>query len=151
MPVATVQFSAAMAGDCSRLQIAGRPYYFNSEGTLVQGTTQANYLVVNRDGTVLLRNGKTVKITVNPEEWINVAITIYPSLMKYDLYVNGRLVVDKDMLSTSAMEGFTYGGMYWLRAGVVFDATETAAERTAKLALDNYKVYLGEYDPKAAL
>ena len=151
LPVATVQFSAAMAGDCSRLQIAGRPYYFNSEGTLVQGTTQANYLVVNRDGTVLLRNGKTVKITVNPEEWINVAITIYPSLMKYDLYVNGRLVVDKDMLSTSAMEGFTYGGMYWLRAGVVFDATETAAERTAKLALDNYKVYLGEYDPEGSV
>ena len=152
-PVVTVELSMASEGAFGDIALQGRPRFFSK--TNPESNTGANnrgfraYLRVLPDGTVKLKDGsETAPFKLNPREWFRVALTFYPETLTYDMYINGRLVLEQDIIASGYTDTaeWEYRGMQWMSPSVNFAEGTTENERKCVLAMDDFKVFIGEYD-----
>lgn len=152
-PTVTVELSMAAEGDFGDIALQGRPRFFSKvDPSLNTGNNNRGiraYLRVLPDGTVKLKDGSQIaSFKLNPREWFRVALTFYPESLTYDMYINGKLVLEQDMISSgyTDAEKWEYRGMQWMSPSINFEEGTTAAERNCALAMDDFKVFIGEYD-----
>lgn len=152
-PVVTVELSMATEGEFGTVTLQGRPRYFSKvDPSLNTGGNNRGiraYLRVQPDGTVTLKDGKeTAPFKLNPKEWFRVALTFYPEALTYDMYINGERVVEKDVISSgyTDTEKWEYRGMQWMSPAINFEVGTKEYARSARLAMDDFKVFVGEYD-----
>lgn len=151
--VVTVEFSMAAEGDFGDVTLQGRPRFFNKLHPELNVDSKNRgiraYLRVFPDGTVKLKDGaETAPFRLNPKEWFRVALTFYPESLTYDLYINGELVLEQDVISNGFVnaEEWEYRGMQWFSPSVNFEKGAVQMPREACMALDDFKLFMGKYD-----
>lgn len=142
-PVITMEFSAAVSGDIG-MMLAGRPGYVNKENYNEEIRGSKIYFQINDNGKAYLGDSG-IAIGVCKNEWIRVAMTIYPAEMKYDMWINGDKVMTKadldDTYNDTAL--YDYRGFNWISVRGFYGSYKEG--NSGKVALDDYKVYYGAY------
>jgi|GEM_PF-5873471 len=144
----TLEASAAVSGE-SGLRLLGRPRFYNKSNPAAEVRGYKIYMEMSPDGSAVAVDSAIKEFKFNKNEWVRIAMTIYPAQMQYDLYLNGEKIVDKAWLDSiyTDTQAYAYRGFNWLSlSGSYLKISDTDVTlRTGKAALDDYKVYLGGY------
>lgn len=102
------------------------------------------------DGRIVVNEHTTLTdMTFRKNQWYRVAITYYPKECKYDLYINGVKVADKEWASSNDKyfdsEKYDLSGFYWFQLQTSYSAKASGAERQGRAVVDDIASYLGTY------
>lgn len=99
---------------------------------------QTVYDFVKIETGIVTVNGKDTGVRCGKNEWLRVAIEQYYNAEKINVYVNGVKI-------SGAFSGYLIGNL-WTKIALNYNAVSGGtAERSGKLAVDNLKIYEGEY------
>ncbi len=99
---------------------------------------QTVYDFVKIETGIVTVNGKDTGVRCGKNEWLRVAVEQYYNAEKINVYVNGVKI-------SGAFSGYLIGNL-WTKIALNYNAVSGGtAERSGKLAVDNLKIYEGEY------
>ena len=129
----TIEFSMLYGGDADSAVLQSRLSTHPSNWR----QWQTVYDFVKIEKSIVTVNGKDTGIRCGKNEWLRVAVEEYYNAEKINVYINGVKI-------SGAFSGFLLGNL-WTKIALNYNAADGTAERNGKLAVDNLKIYEGEY------
>lgn len=135
-PAATIEFSA-LTGGKGTLKFEGRPFYkLDGETEIVKGNHPI--FTISEEGKASVDNADNKIAHLGKNQWVRVALSVYPETNQYDLYINDEKFVDKAYID--GKENAKFYGYEWLSTiAAVSEAGST------NMAIDDIVVYNGSY------
>lgn len=132
----TIEFSMLYGGDADSAVLQCKVSTNQSNWKLWQTV----YDFVKIENGIVTVNGKDTGVRCGKNEWLRVAVEQYYNAEKINVYVNGFKI-------SGAFSGYLLGNL-WTKIALNYNAVSGGtAERSGKLAVDNLKIYEGEYTP----
>ena len=132
----TIEFSMLYGGDADSAVLQCKVSTNQSNWKLWQTV----YDFVKIENGIVTVNGKDTGVRCGKNEWLRVAVEQYYNAEKINVYVNGVKI-------SGAFSGYLLGNL-WTKIALNYNAVSGGtAERSGKFAVDNLKIYEGEYTP----
>lgn len=132
----TIEFSMLYGGDADsavlRCIVATHPSAWNR-------WKQCDFVKIENNIVTVLGNDTGIRCGKN--EWLRVAVEEHYTASDSKVYING---VEIPVKIPSDMNNFILGNK-WTKIAINYNAADGTAERNGKLAVDNLKIYEGEY------
>ena len=153
----TFEFSVGGDGDVDGINLLNYNYLSYCEPDAATGEnvvkTDRVYtspLRLCADGRIIVNEKTTLTdMTFRKNQWYRVAITYYTKECKYDLYINGIKVADKEWASSNDKyfdsDKYDLTGFYWFQLQPSYDAKASGGVRSGRALVDDIVSYRGTY------
>lgn len=137
----TLEMSLAGDGDWDYIELYGK-------GVEKSGDTFDAFPLIRfyNTGKVYTSYNKELNATFKQSEWNRVAITIHPSTLTYDVYLNNEKIADNEYLSNDKTDPseYSFNGFGWMSVRAVYE-TVTEEAKNGKVCWDDVIIYNGGY------